>query len=65
MEANTLLSIYGARLSQDGTKVVVTLVEGKDENKKFYKACVKLDNSNKTKVKIENDKAILEIALLK
>ena len=51
-DKNTLLSIFGAKLSKDGKRVVITLVNGEDDDKNFYTACVKLDNSQKTKAKI-------------
>lgn len=67
MEKSTLLSIFGAKVSNDGQKLVVTLVSGEDESKQFYNTCIKLDNSQKTRVKIDEEKqvAYLEIKLLK
>ena len=54
MKQNELLTIYGAKVSKDGKKVILTLVKGHDADKEFYSACVKLDNSGKVKVKVDN-----------
>lgn len=50
-----LLSIFGAKVSQDGKKVVITLVGGENDGKKFYNTCVKLNNQQKTHAKIDED----------
>lgn len=64
-ERMPLLSIYGANMSKDGKKLVITLVTGSDSNKQYYHACIKLDNSQKTKVyKICEGSAMIEIPLL-
>lgn len=60
-----LLSIFGAKLSKDGKKVVITLVSGERDNTKYYNTCVKLNNQQKTHVKIEDDVAIVTIPMLK
>ena len=62
-----LLSIYGARLSKDAKKIILTLVGGENNEKQFYTACVKLDNSQKTTVELDtkDEKAIFKIPLLK
>lgn len=67
MKESILLSIFGAKVSNDGKKLVVTLVSGEDENKQYYNTCIKLDNSQKTRVKVDEEKqvAYLEIKLLK
>lgn len=67
MEKSELLSIFGAKVSTDGTRLVITLVSGEDDNKKFYNSCVKLDNSQKTRVKVDETKGVayVEIKLLK
>lgn len=61
-----LLSIFGAKVSKDGNKLVLTLVSGENENKKFYNACIKLDNSQKTHAKVENDgkHAVIKVKML-
>jgi hypothetical protein len=60
-----LLSIYGANFSKDEKKLVITLVAGSDDNKQYYHACVKLDNSQKTKVNgICEGSAMITIPLL-
>ena len=66
MEQSKLLSIFGAKVSKDGTKLVLTLVSGEDENKQFYNACIKLDNSQKTHAKVEKDgkHALIKVAML-
>ena len=65
MADKKLLSFYGAKISEDGTKVVVTLISGEGEEKEFYTACVKLNNSQKTHAKIEGDYALIKIPVLK
>ena len=61
-----LLSIFGAKVSKDGKKLVLTLVSGEDENKKFYNTCIKLDNSQKTHAKVEKDgkHAVVKVKML-
>ena len=65
--SESILSIFGARKSKDGTKLVLTLVGGEDNNKKFYNACVKLDGTQKTRARIEVDgqHALLQVPMLK
>ncbi len=66
MEKSKLLSIFGAKFSKDGTKLVLTLVSGEDETKQFYNACIKLDNSQKTRAKVEKDgkHALIKVVML-
>ena len=66
MNETKLLSIFGAKVSKDGTKLVLTLVSGEDDNKQFYNACIKLDNSQKTRAKIEKDgkHALIKVVML-
>lgn len=66
MNETKLLSIFGAKISKDGTKLVLTLVSGEDESKQFYNACIKLDNSQKTHAKVEKDgkHAIIKVVML-
>ena len=61
---NKLLTIYGARVSQNGNKINLTLVEGEGDKKQFYTACVKIDEDAKTHGSIENNKAIIVVPLL-
>ena len=63
---NELLTIYGAKVSKDGKKVILTLVKGHDADKEFYSACVKLDNSGKVKAKVDakNKVAKFQVNLL-
>lgn len=65
MKTTKLLSIFGAKISKDGNKLVLTLVSGEDKEREYYNACIKLDNSQKTKVKVEKDVAILKVKMLK
>lgn len=65
MKTTKLLSIFGAKISKDGSKLVLTLVSGEDKEREYYNACIKLDNSQKTKVKVEKDVAILKVKMLK
>lgn len=66
MEETKLLSIFGAKVSNDGNKLVLTLVSGEGDNKQFYNACIKLDNSQKTHAKIEEDgkHALIKVCML-
>ena len=66
MNETKLLSIFGAKVSNDGTKLVLTLVSGEDESKQFYNACIKLDNSQKTRAKVEKDgkHALIKVVML-
>ena len=66
MSETKLLSIFGAKVSKDGTKLVLTLVSGEDESKQFYNACIKLDNSQKTRAKVEKDgkHALIKVVML-
>ncbi len=61
-----LLTIYGAKASNDGTKLVVTLVGGEGENKTFYTTCIKLDGTQKTTAEIEEDgnHALIRLVML-
>lgn len=61
----TLVSIYGCKVSTKGDKLVITLVNGTDDSKKYYTACVKLDNSQKTHAKVDKDYALIKVPLLK
>ena len=64
---NPLLTIYGCKVSKDGKKLVLTLVEGHEDNKNYYNACIKLDNTGKTHVKLDKDKKhyLIKVELLK
>lgn len=63
---NALYSIYGARLSKSGERVNISLVCGKDDNKKWATISIKLGNSDtKVKAKIDGDFALLKIPMLK
>lgn len=66
MNETKLLSIFGAKVSKDGKKLVLTLVSGEDDNKQFYNACIKLDNSQKTRAKVEKDgkHALIKVVML-
>ena len=54
MQENKLLTIYGARLSKSGKHINLTLVEGEDAQRKFYTACVKIDEESKVHGFIRN-----------
>lgn len=64
MNDNTLLTIFGAKVNNN--KVVLTLISGEGDNRKYYTACVKLDGSQKTKAEVDdfNNVARLEVPLL-
>lgn len=46
MEQTQLLNIFGAKLSKDGTKIVLVLVSGEANNRKYYNACVPVNNKD-------------------
>lgn len=64
---NTLVTIYGSKISKDGKKALLTLVNGHDEDKEYYTACVKLDNSGAVQVKVDKAKGVImfKVKLLK
>jgi hypothetical protein len=62
---NDLLSIFGAKVSKDGKKLVLVMVSGENENKRYYNACIKLDNSQKTHAKVVDNRAVIEVDMLK
>lgn len=62
---NDLLSIFGAKVSKDNKKLVLILVSGENENKRYYNACIKLDNSQKTHAKVVDNTAVIEVEMLK
>ena len=66
MNDTPLLSIFGAKISKDGKRLVVSLVSGEGESKVFYNTCIKLDNSQKTHAKVEKDgkHAIIKVVML-
>ncbi len=61
-----MLNVFGARLSKDGSKLLLTLVSGDGEGRKFYSACIKLDNTQKTHAKVEKDgkHAVIKVVML-
>ena len=61
---NPLLSVFGAKVSKDGKKLMLVLVSGENENRQYYNACIKLDNSQKTKAEVVDDTAIIEVVML-
>ena len=65
--SNTLLTIYGCKVSKDNKRLVLTLVRGEDEDKQYYSACIKLDGTQKTKASISKDKkyGLVKIEMLK
>lgn len=69
MNENKLLTIYGARLSKSGKHINLTLVEGENEQRKFYTACVKIGEQSKVHGAIDKnvkgeEEAIIVVPLL-
>lgn len=66
MKDTPLLSIFGAKVSKDGKRLVLSLVSGEDDSKTYYNTCIKLDNSQKTHAKVEKDgkHAIIKVVML-
>ena len=50
---NKLLNIYCAKITQDEEKVLITLVEGEDDERTFYNAVVSLDDDKRIRAEIE------------
>lgn len=66
MKENKLINFYTSRLSKDGKKVVITLIEGEGEKRKFYTAVIKLDSEAKINATIdENGNVQIEMPLSK
>ena len=61
---NTLLTIYGARISKSDKHINLTLVSGEGDQKQCYTACVKIDENAKTRGSVENDEAIIVVPML-
>lgn len=66
MNNTPLLSIFGAKVSKDGKRLVLSLVSGEGESKVFYNTCIKLDNTQKTHAKIDKDgkHAVIKVVML-
>lgn len=62
-----LLNVYGAKISEDGQRVVLTLIQGDGPSKKYFNACVKLNTTNKTRAKVDeaNEVVFIRVPLLK
>lgn len=52
---NKLLNVYCAKKTQDEEKVLITLVEGEDDERTFYNAVVSLDDDKRIYAEIEYD----------
>ena len=65
-KSTELLSIFGAKVSRNGKRLVLVLVSGEGEARKYYNACIKLDNSQKTHAKVEEDglHALIKVEML-
>ena len=66
MNDKPLFNVFGARLSQDKKRIVLTLVTGKENNRKFYNACISMDEAKKTYgcIDNENNEAVIHVNLL-
>ena len=64
MKENTLLTIYGARISKSGKHINLTLVSGEGNQRQFYTACVKIDEEAKAHGSIEGNEAIIVVPML-
>lgn len=40
MQQTQLLNIFGAKLSKDGSKIVLVMVSGEADKRKYYNACI-------------------------
>ena len=66
MNDKPLFNVFGARLSQDKKRIVLVLVTGQENNRKFYNACISMDEAKKTYgcIDNENNEAIIHVNLL-
>lgn len=64
MKENTLLTIYGARISKSGKYINLTLVNGEGKTKQFYTTCVKIEKKAKTRGSVEGNEAIIVVPML-
>ena len=66
MNDKPLLNVFGARLSQDKKRIVLVLVTGKENNRKFYNACISMDEAKKIYgcIDNENNEAVIHVNLL-
>lgn len=59
-----LFSIYGARLSKDKKRVNISIVSGDDDDKEFGCISLKLNNKQKTHVKVDGDNVLVKVPML-
>ena len=66
MNDKPLLNVFGARLSQDKKRIVLVLVTGQENDRKFYNACISMDEAKKTYGCIDNknNEAVIHVNLL-
>lgn len=66
MADTPLLNVFGAKLSQDGKRIVLVLVTGEEDNRTFYNACISMDETKKTNGYIddESNEAVIRVNLL-
>ena len=66
MNDKPLFNVFGARLSQDKKRIVLVLVTGKETERKFYNACIAMDEAKKTYGFIVNERneAVIHVNLL-
>ena len=66
MNDKPLFNVFGARLSQDKKRIVLVLVTGKENDRKFYNACISMDEAKKTYGCIDNknNEAVIHVNLL-
>ena len=66
MNDKPLFNVFGARLSQDKKRIVLVLVTGKENDRKFYNSCISMDEAKKTYGCIDNknNEAVIHVNLL-
>lgn len=66
MNDKPLFNVFGARLSQDKKRIVLVLVTGQENDRKFYNACISMDEAKKTYGCIDNknNEAVIHVNLL-
>ena len=63
--SNKLFTIYGARMSKDGTRVNVSLINTEGDETEWAMCSIAKKGKGKTKVKVEDKYVFVAIPLLK
>ena len=68
MNETQLLNLFGAKLSKDGTKLLLVLVKGDADNRQYYNVCIPLGHEHKYMAEVVNGEhgkyAMLSVKML-